>query len=90
MLFRSDEKDTFKEILSLEKIDCTEVPAKIIIFAKEPSFYKIVWDNTYSWVNKKDMRIRVSVLKADEPEKFSYNEDAINIEINNEEISTYL
>lgn len=59
-----EDNNTFKTILCEEKINACNIPAKIVIFVPEPGIYKAIWDNTYSWMNGKKLRIRVSVLKA--------------------------
>ena len=56
-------KAYFKEILTINKIEANESPVKLIMLVSEPCFYKIVWDNSYSWINSKKLRVRTSVLK---------------------------
>lgn len=53
----------FKNILDINKIEANDLPVKIVLLAPEPCFYKIEWDNSYSWINNKKLRIRLSVLK---------------------------
>ena len=53
----------FIEIYKIERIDCSEIPLKIILFCKEKGIYKLVFDNSYSWFNSKTVRYRLSVLK---------------------------
>ncbi len=57
------DKGHFVEIFKLEKIDCSELPVKIILFVKAPGIYKIVFSNNYSWINEKIIRYRISILK---------------------------
>lgn len=57
------DKGHFVEIFKLEKIDCSELPVKIILFVKDPGIYKIVFSNNYSWINEKIIRYRISILK---------------------------
>lgn len=56
----------FKEILNVEKLEANDTPVKFILLAPEPCFYKVVWDNSYSWLNNKRLRIRVSILRPTE------------------------
>lgn len=72
----SNDNQTFKEIISVEKINATDAPIKLIAFVPEPGVYKAVWDNTYSWLNSKKLRIRISILKAVE-----YDGDGLNVSI---------
>ena len=37
--------------------------SKIILFVKNPGIYKLVFDNTYSWINAKTVKYRISILK---------------------------
>ncbi|MCQ2821036.1 MAG: hypothetical protein MJ252_27575 [archaeon] len=54
---------TFKEIFSLDKVNCSEIPVKVVLLVKEPGIFKVVFDNSYSWINAKVIRYRLSVLK---------------------------
>lgn len=56
----------FKEILNVEKLEANDSPVKFILLAPEPCFYKVVWDNSYSWLNNKRLRIRLSILRPTE------------------------
>lgn len=56
----------FKEILNVEKLEANDTPVKFILLAPEPCFYKVVWDNSYSWLNNKKLRIRLSILRPTE------------------------
>jgi hypothetical protein len=49
----------FYEIFSLEKIS----RAKIILFAKSPGIYKILFDNKYSWFTSKAVEYTCVILK---------------------------
>lgn len=62
----ANEKSYFKEIFKINKYDGTENPLKVIILISEPCFLKVIWDNTYSWITNKKLRIRISVLKPQE------------------------
>ena len=53
----------FIEIIKFDKINCSEIPIKIIILIHNPGIFKIIFDNTYSWVNSKIVRYRLSVLR---------------------------
>lgn len=57
------DKGHFVEIFKLEKIDCSEIPVKIVILVKTPGIYKLIFDNSYSWITAKTIRHRLSVLK---------------------------
>jgi len=59
----SNDNIHFIEIYKIERIDCSEIPLKIILFCKEKGIYKLVFDNSYSWFNSKTVRYRLSVLK---------------------------
>ncbi len=54
---------SFAEVFRLDKINCSEIPIKIVLLAKEAGIFKAVFDNTYSWINPKIVRYRLSVLK---------------------------
>ena len=49
----------FYEIFKEEKTE----GSKIILFVKNPGIYKLVFDNTYSWINAKTVKYRISILK---------------------------
>lgn len=57
------ERGHFKEVLKVERIDASLTPAKLIILVTEPGTYKIIWDNSFSWLTSKKLRCRVSVLR---------------------------
>ena len=57
------DKGHFVEIFKLERIDCSEIPVKLVLLVKEPGIYKLIYDNTYSWITSKTIRHRLSVLK---------------------------
>ena len=58
------DKGHFVEIFKLEKIDCSDVPVKVVVFVRESGIYKLCFDNSYSWFTPKVVRHRLSVLKA--------------------------
>ena len=76
------DEPNFETCLSVEKINACQVPVKIIAFASEPGVYKAVWDNTYSWMNAKNLRIRIAVLRASE----LFKENSIEKNVSNENI----
>ena len=53
----------FIEIYKIERIDCSEIPVKIVLFCKESGIYKLVFDNSFSWFTSKVIRYRLSILK---------------------------
>lgn len=54
---------SFVEVFKLDKINCSEIPIKIVLLVKSPGIFKAVFDNTYSWINSKTIRYRLSVLR---------------------------
>ncbi|MCQ2819255.1 MAG: hypothetical protein MJ252_18485 [archaeon] len=65
---KSEKKDPiFKEIYSLDKVNCSEIPVKVVLLAKEPGIFKVIFDNSYSWMTSKIIRYRMSVLKPISP-----------------------
>ena len=73
-------EQSFETVLQVDKINACDLPVKLIVFAPEPGVYKAVWDNSYSWLNSKKMRIRISVLKPIE----LFNNNNQNNSISNE------
>ena len=53
----------FIEIYKIERIDCSEIPVKIVLFCKESGIYKLIFDNSFSWFTTKVIRYRLSILK---------------------------
>ena len=56
-------------VIYIERIKACDVPVKVICFVPEPGVYKAIWDNKFSWVNSKRLRIRISVLNLSDGEK---------------------
>lgn len=87
-------KGSFKRIFFIKKIDCSEIPVKVVVFAKEAGIYKILFDNSFSWITSKTVRYRISVLKplseidinkGVEPKKTEEKKEEETISINIEE-----
>ena len=54
--------DNFVEIVKFERSG--ETPVKIILFVKEPGIYKIISDNSFSWLTQKEVNYRINILKS--------------------------
>lgn len=50
-------------VFAKEKTEFTEGPNKIILYVKEPCVYKIIFDNTYSWLTSKKILYRIVYLR---------------------------
>ena len=57
------EKNFWNNILNQEDVEFSEGLRKIIIFAKEPGLYRIIFDNTDSWFAHKNILFRIVYLK---------------------------
>ena len=57
------ESDSFKPLFKEEKVDES---FKLFILCKGYSLYQIVFNNSYSWFNSKDVNYRITVLKLTE------------------------
>ena len=79
-----NDKGHFIEMFKLERINCSEIPIKIILFVKEAGIYKIVFDNEYSWITAKTVRSRLSVLKPVSEINLEKLQKNNNVIINNE------
>ena len=62
------EKNFWNNILNQEDVEFSEGLRKIIIFAKEPGLYRIIFDNTDSWFAHKNILFRIVYLKQVEDE----------------------
>lgn len=60
----SDNLNSFKLLKLYERIDQFDTPKKILLFMNEPCIIKVSFDNSYSWINSKEIRYKVNVLKA--------------------------
>ena len=49
-------------MLKYEKIECTNSPINKNIIVLRPGIYEIVFNNVYSWFNKKDLVFNISLL----------------------------
>ena len=54
---------SFERVTSLERINSSDLPVKVVLYVKKKGVYKIIYDNTYSWFTPKTVRHRLSVLK---------------------------
>ena len=57
------EKHFWNNILKQVDVEFTEGLRKIIIYAKEPCLYRIIFDNTDSWFTSKNILFRIVYLK---------------------------
>ena len=71
-------------MFKLERINCSEIPIKIILFVTEAGIYKIIFDNEYSWITSKTVRSRLSVLKPVSEVNLEKMQKKSDIIINNE------
>ena len=58
-----NEKNFWNNILNQVDVEFTDGLRKIIIYAKEPSLYRIIFDNTDSWFANKNILFRIVYLK---------------------------
>ena len=56
-------KNFWNNILNQVDVEFSEGLRKIIIFAKEPGLYRIIFDNTDSWFANKNILFRIVYLK---------------------------
>ena len=63
--FNDDYLSDVSHFVNIVKIERNgEIPIKILLFVKEPGIYKIVFDNSYSWFNEKNIKCRINILKS--------------------------
>lgn len=48
-----------KEIVKLEQVTVFETPIKYTFYSNKPKMYKLVFDNTYSWINSKVIKFNI-------------------------------
>ena len=65
------ESDSFKPLFKEEKVDES---FKLFILWKGSSLYQIVFNNSYSWFNSKDVNYRITVLKLTEKPKNDFEQ----------------
>lgn len=53
---------SFEEFMRLDRVTCNDIPAKVIIHVKHKGTYKLIYDNTYSWLTSKEIHHRLTVL----------------------------
>ena len=58
-----DNKNFWQNILNQVDVEFSQGLRKIIIYAKEPSLYRIIFDNTDSWFENKNILFRIVYLK---------------------------
>ena len=61
-----NEKNFWNNILNQVDVEFTDGLRKIIIYAKEPSLYRIIFDNTDSWFANKNILFRIVYLKGND------------------------
>lgn len=71
-----ENKKLLQTIISVEKIKACKIPVKIIVLVPEPGVYKAIWDNSYSWLNSKKLRIRFSILTKTQISEISYDNNS--------------
>ena len=54
---------SFEQVITLNRINSSDLPVKVVLYVKKKGVYKIIYDNTYSWFTPKTVRHRLSVLK---------------------------
>ena len=75
------DSDEFKQVHDTGK---TNKKCKLVIYFEEKSLYQIEFDNTYSWLNPKEINFSVSILRIAEEKDLKNN--LINNEIQNQNI----
>ncbi len=58
--------------MKLEKVKCENEPFRGNLLAMQSGLYKIIFDNSYSWMNAKDVRFRYYLLEPAELSDRSY------------------
>ena len=53
---------SFEEFMRLDRVSCDDIPSKVIIYVKHKGMYKLIYDNTYSWLTSKEIHYRLTVL----------------------------
>ena len=56
-------EDTFYWILKEQKIESDFTPFEINIFTYKPEIYKVVFDNSFSWMNGKEYKFKSCILQ---------------------------
>lgn len=57
------DKGHFIKVFQLDYVKCSIIPIKLILFAQSPGVYKVVFDNSYSWITSKEVKCRIVILK---------------------------
>jgi hypothetical protein len=53
---------SFEEFMRLDRVSCDDIPSKVIIYVKHKGMYKLIYNNTYSWLTSKEIHYRLTVL----------------------------
>ena len=61
------EKNFWNNVLNKVDVEFSEGLRKIVIYAKEPCLYRIIFDNTDSWFANKNILFRIVYLKESNP-----------------------
>ena len=59
----NDTLGAFEQFMRLDKVTCNDIPTKVIVYIKHKGMYKLIYDNTYSWLISKEIHHRLSVLQ---------------------------
>ena len=80
-----EDQPYFYEVFNLEKIQSV----KIVLFAKFPCIYKVLFDNKYSWFSSKSLKYRLTVLTelGSDKKKFEIKKSVIEDKKTEEEIN---
>ena len=54
---------SFEQFMRIDKVACKDIPVKVIVYVKRKGVYKLIYDNSYSWLISKEIRHRLSVLR---------------------------
>lgn len=55
--------NSFTLFKHFERIDQFDTPKKLLLFLNEPGMIKVTFDNSFSWINSKEIRYTANVLK---------------------------
>lgn len=66
-------------VLSESRYECSEKAITGSLLIKEPGLYKLIWVNSYSWFNSKQIRYRTALLQPLPRLKGNSNDDIVEV-----------